>query len=221
MSHEVDGIQAGFDAQPREAKRPRDEVRLALMEALARRAAAQPDSVRALLEARLLQLSQFDEKARHANCADDANAPQAGAAAPTPTTQSDATRVLADLLAHLEREARARPATSHDIGPVPAAHPRALDEVRRISLHARTESQLRQALEPAPENSGPLNSARLVHRALSLMQDASPGYLSTFLSYVDMLARLEALHVASPGAPEPARPAARPARKRTRKSPPA
>jgi hypothetical protein len=50
--------------------------------------------------------------------------------------------------------------------------------------------QLRQSLEQVPGNAGPLNSNRLVHRALSLMNELSPGYLQQFLSYVETLSAL-------------------------------
>jgi hypothetical protein len=52
---------------------------------------------------------------------------------------------------------------------------------------------LRQSLEHAPENAGPLNSSALVHRSIALMRDMSPGYLQHFVSYVDDLSSLEQL----------------------------
>ncbi len=59
----------------------------------------------------------------------------------------------------------------------------------------RAESQVREALVQAPENAGPLNSASLVHRALTLMRGASPEYLQSFMAYVDALAWVEGLGI--------------------------
>jgi DUF2894 family protein len=50
--------------------------------------------------------------------------------------------------------------------------------------------QLRQSFAQVPGNAGPLNSSRLVHRALSLMNELSPEYLQNFLSYVETLSAL-------------------------------
>jgi len=50
--------------------------------------------------------------------------------------------------------------------------------------------QLRQSLAQVPGNAGPLNSSRLVHRALSLMNELSPEYLQHFLVYVETLSAL-------------------------------
>jgi len=69
----------------------------------------------------------------------------------------------------------------------------ALDHFQKLWSRMRTESQLRQSLEHAPENAGPLNSSALVHRSIALMRDLSPGYLQHFVSYVDDLSSLEQL----------------------------
>jgi len=69
----------------------------------------------------------------------------------------------------------------------------ALDDFQKLWSRMRTESQLRQSLEHAPENAGPLNSSALVHRSIALMRDLSPGYLQHFVSYVDDLSSLEQL----------------------------
>jgi len=50
--------------------------------------------------------------------------------------------------------------------------------------------QLRQSLAQVPGNAGPLNSSRLVHRALSLMNELSPDYLRHFLVYAETLSAL-------------------------------
>ncbi|MDQ7977275.1 DUF2894 domain-containing protein [Paraburkholderia sp. SARCC-3016] len=50
--------------------------------------------------------------------------------------------------------------------------------------------QLRQSLAQVPGNAGPLNSNRLMYRALSLMNELSPEYLRQFLSYAQTLSAL-------------------------------
>ena len=68
-----------------------------------------------------------------------------------------------------------------------------LDQFQKLWSRMRTESQLRESLDHAPENAGPLNSSALVHRSIALMRDLSPGYLQHFVSYVDDLSSLEQL----------------------------
>lgn len=169
----ADDALARLHAWRRDGADAADPVRFACIAALARRAAAAQDDVRRLLDARLAE--RVD-----AYAADLARERHANADRPRPAS------ALAALRAQLDAHARERHAGDAD-----AAHG-PLDEVRRASVQARRESQLRQALEPAPGDAGPLNSARLVHRALRLMQDVSPGYLQAFMAYVDTLAALDA-----------------------------
>ena len=81
---------------------------------------------------------------------------------------------------------------------------------------------MRQSLEQVPSNAGPLNSSALVHRAVTLMRELSPGYLQHFLGYVDDLTSLEQMNVPAPQVASEA-PAAASSRKRAprkaRKSP--
>ncbi|MET0550203.1 MAG: DUF2894 domain-containing protein [Xanthomonas sp.] len=72
----------------------------------------------------------------------------------------------------------------------------AVEDARRLWTELRSRSQLRQSLQPAPADAGPLNSGVLVHRALALMRTLSPGYLQHFLSYVDALSLLQQLQEA-------------------------
>ncbi|MET7141045.1 DUF2894 domain-containing protein [Xanthomonas sp. PPL139] len=72
----------------------------------------------------------------------------------------------------------------------------AVEDARRLWTELRSRSQLRQSLQPAPADAGPLNSGVLVHRALTLMRTLSPGYLQHFLSYVDALSWLQQLQEA-------------------------
>jgi hypothetical protein len=105
---------------------------------------------------------------------------------------NDAT--LAALIEHLGRH-HARADAPHA-----AAYPElpAVDYFREVWSKVRTEKQLRQSLAQVPGNAGPLNSSSLVHRALSLMRELSPGYLKQFLSYVDTLSWLEQMNGGAP-----------------------
>lgn len=77
----------------------------------------------------------------------------------------------------------------------------ALEEFRRIWSNLRARGQLRQSLAETPTDAGPLNSAKLVHRMLTLMRDSSPGYLRHFLSYADTLSCLEQMRGAADARP--------------------
>jgi hypothetical protein len=182
------GAQARLDAWRTQGADRVDPLRFARIDALARRTSAQQGAVRKLLEARLAELVGA--------YADDL----AGRAAADPQRESTfdpATHphsAMAALLEHLAREAALRTQSVADNTSDASSGSLAnLDDVRRISTHIRAESQLRHALEQAPENAGPLNSASLVHRALSLMHEVSPEYLQPFLAYVDALAWLEGM----------------------------
>lgn len=60
-------------------------------------------------------------------------------------------------------------------------------QLRKISV----QTQVRQAIDKAPRNAGPINSHMLVLRALGLMQDISPDYLARFMNHVETLLQLE------------------------------
>jgi len=79
-----------------------------------------------------------------------------------------------------------------------AAYPElpAVDDFRRLWSTLRTRTQVRQSLAQAPTGAGPLNSAALAHRSLTLMGGLSPEYLQHFLSYLDTLSWLESLQAA-------------------------
>ncbi|MDR6992224.1 DUF2894 domain-containing protein [Luteimonas sp. 3794] len=76
-----------------------------------------------------------------------------------------------------------------------AAYPElpAVDEFRTLWSTLRTGSQVRKSLAEVPTGAGPLNSAALAHRSLTLMGGLSPEYLRQFLAYVDTLSWLETL----------------------------
>ncbi len=69
-----------------------------------------------------------------------------------------------------------------------------LAEVRTTWAKLRNASQLKESLAQMPTNGGPLNSGVLVHRALTLMKETSPGYLTHFMAYLDALSGMEHLH---------------------------
>ncbi|UNK42823.1 DUF2894 domain-containing protein [Luteimonas sp. S4-F44] len=97
--------------------------------------------------------------------------------------------------------------TGHDAARYPELP--ALDTFRRLWSAVRIGSQVRRSLAKTSDDAGPLNSARLVHRSLTLMRQVSPEYLEHFLAYVDTLSGLAQLQEAGalPGqtaAPTPA-----------------
>lgn len=150
-------------------------VRFHFIDALERRTASHSGEARRLLDERLSGLIEgyASEIARAVSAAAGAAVDDA---VPAP---------LADLIDHIASDRRA--AASYPELP-------ALDYFRDVWSKVRTEKQLRQSLQPAPGNAGPLNSSSLVHRSLSLMRELSPGYLTQFLSYVDTLAWMEQLN---------------------------
>lgn len=91
----------------------------------------------------------------------------------------------------------AGPAPANAHGPQHGPHPAATDELKSLRYFRDTwaqlsvEQQLTEALAQAPENAGPLNSHRLVLRALEHMRDVSPDYLKRFMAYIDALLWLE------------------------------
>lgn len=185
-----------------------DAVRFHFIEALERRAREQTGAVRRVLDDKLSSL--LDAYAR------DVTTAASGNRAITPSRERSPLGELVDRLARhaTTRDVRAK----SDTGTVEAdVLPPwdALDEFQQIWSQVRTQSQVRQSLEQAPTNAGPLNSSALVHRSIALMRDLSPGYLQQFLAYIDDLAWLEQLGASSaPTLKEPPAPAAK---KRTRR----
>ena len=89
-----------------------------------------------------------------------------------------------------------------DTSPVRAAYPDipALADFRQLWSALRADNQLRQSVAHAATDAGPLNSTTLASRAIALMRELSPGYLRSFVAYVDELAWLKALGNTSPAA---------------------
>ena len=174
-----------------------DPVRFAYLEALARRAALQPDAVRQPLITRIVREATALSERQPADAPPDTGSPRP----PSP---------LADLLAYIgehTRDAsgfttpgapRARPLSQPKGGATPAAELKSVAYFRQTWSKLSTEQQLTQTLAQAPENAGPMNSQHLVLRALQSMRDLSPDYLQGFMSYVDTLIWLEQANPVKP-----------------------
>lgn len=177
-----------------------DPVRFHRIDALQRRASALDGEARRLADERLaLLVADYVRVLRRAGERKGA----ASATTPVPG-QRGALGELVDLLAARGGTATQAPAGGEGAGNAAApgvgaplagagADLGTVQDFRRIWSQVRTRSQLRQSLERAPTGAGPLNSGSLVHRALGLMQDASPGYLQDFMAYIDVLSCLERL----------------------------
>jgi hypothetical protein len=169
-----------------------DPVRFHLLDAFARRAAQHSGETRRVLEQRLSGLlDQYRAEVERA--ALDESASQCTASEANEADAAD-DATLAALIGQLARH-HARADAPHA-----AAYPElpAVDYFREVWSKVRTEKQLRQSLAQVPGTAGPLNSSSLVHRALSLMRELSPGYLKQFLSYVDALSWLEQMNGGAP-----------------------
>jgi hypothetical protein len=202
-----------------------DPLRLRFIEALARRADAHQGEARRLLEQKLsalLDAYAADLARMSAATAADADGATAtdgdgdGAVAcgdsdsdAAPTASASARSPLGDLLQRFASGATHDAHTAANAMPPQSAQQLpALDDARRLWTELRSRSQLRQSLQQAPADAGPLNSGVLVHRALALMRSLSPGYLQQFLAYVDALSWLQQLHdagaLATPHKPDAA-----------------
>ncbi|WP_349778380.1 DUF2894 domain-containing protein [Xanthomonas sp. WHRI 6108] len=189
-----------------------DPVRFHLMETLAARAGTQAEPVREVLEEKLGKLVDA-----YAATVKQAARRRVASAAAQPSQRS-ALGALADRMAgHAAlMEVDSRKTASAEATQFPELP--ALEDFRRTWTTVRTASQVRQSLQDAPKDAGPLNSSVLVHRCISLMRECSPGYLQHFLGYVDALSWLEQLHSGGALASEDAAPVA-PGKKRSRRAP--
>lgn len=187
-----------------------DPVRFHLMETLAARAGTQAEPVREVLEEKLGKLVDA-----YAATVKQAARRRVASAAAQPSQRS-ALGALADRMAgHAAlMEVDSRKTASAEATQFPELP--ALEDFRRTWTTVRTASQVRQSLQDAPKDAGPLNSSVLVHRCISLMRECSPGYLQHFLGYVDALSWLEQLHSGGALASEDATPVA-PGKKRSKR----
>jgi hypothetical protein len=169
-------------------------TRFAFLSALATRMGRLEGNARHTLETRLAAL--LDDYAAIVSKA-GADKPKAGNAKPGDAASGP----LIALVERLGRQAQglqapttAVPAPAADFGNAAPQMP-ALEEFRGIWNSVRSERQVRRTLEQAPVGAGPLNSTALSHRAITLMQSLSPGYLQHFLAYVDTLSWLEQMQL--------------------------
>lgn len=175
-----------------------DPVRFRLMEAMARRTALLDGPARRLLDEKLAGLLQAYERqvAAHSTVANPAALHPASALAG-----------LIDYLADPDAPGGKSGWTRDTLG-LRAAYPdvQMLDYFRGIWSQVSADRQVRQSQEQVHKNAGPLNSNQLVHRALSLMRELSPGYLQQFLSYTDALMWMEQVQAANAPPPKAAAP---------------
>jgi len=197
-----------------------DPVRFRFLQAMARRSAVLDGLARQLLDERLAghlnayaQLLDADADA-DADAGPDAELaaePSAERNAPPPAEPAnDAPSALAGLLAYLADPSLStpdgEPDWNRDALGLRDAYPdvQMLEYFRAVWSRVSADRQVRQSQQQVHKNAGPLNSNQLVHRALSLMRELSPGYLQQFLSYTDALMWMEQIHAATAPAPKDA-----------------
>ncbi|WP_258128039.1 DUF2894 domain-containing protein [Achromobacter anxifer] len=211
-------------------------VRFQFMDALERRAAAHGGEVRKRLDGRLAGLIQaYEAELRgEAEVASEA-AVEVTSNAAVETSCQAAVELTVEAAAEAAANAAnedSRAATPAASGPGPlaaltaymadpgpdargaadlrASYPEleVLEYFRGVWSRVSADRQVRQSQEQVHKNAGPLNSNQLVHRALSLMREVSPGYLQQFLSYTDALMWLEQVNIATAPPPKEAAPRA-------------
>ena len=170
---------------------------------LARRTTELQGSARRFLDARLAQALQ---RARGRLAAVSVATPTDKAAAATSSSAVASQTILPlSALALLTRQLHAlhqapgeelAAAAQHAGGErearrAPAGELRALRAFKSTWSHLRDEQRLAQALAAVPPNAGPLNTQRLVLRALQHMRECSPGYFHRFVSHLETLQWLQ------------------------------
>jgi hypothetical protein len=201
-----------------------DPVRFRFLQAMARRSAVLDGPARQLLDEKLAGHMNAYAQSLDAETDADADAgPEAGAdagpdaepsaernAPPPAEPANDAPSALAGLLAYLAdpgpNAPDGEPTWNRDALGLRDAYPdvQMLEYFRAVWSRVSADRQVRQSQQQVHKNAGPLNSNQLVHRALSLMRELSPGYLQQFLSYTDALMWMEQIHAATAPAPKDA-----------------
>jgi hypothetical protein len=171
-------------------------ARFTLIQSMMRRAQTMMEGdAKRLLEQRLCTLVQ-DYEALISTASVPHQAPPAET--PLPTASRTA---LAELLEHLSTRTGADDSTLPrcSASTLREHYPELpiLDEFRSTLSRTSAVRQVLQSEAQVHENAGPLNSNHLVHRALAMMRDVSPGYLHQFLSYLDALSWVEQLHLSN------------------------
>lgn len=177
-----------------------DPIRFHFLEALTKRADAQPEPVRRVLHARLqIALTDYAQGCQRAQ----------EAMPPSATTMHRPTQALAALRGlnqHLQTLATADGSqSSAEAGTGERVAMKSVRAFQQTWSRIRTQDRLDAALRAGPENAGPLNSHMLMLRSLERMRAISPDYLQRFVSHVDTLLCLDNLS-ARPSGPAPAKP---------------
>ena len=222
--NETPPVRATLDAWRARGADRLNPARFRFIDALERRAARHDGEVRRALDRRLASLvASYAHELARAEAAARPGEPSPGApsGAPDLPKRNLAPRgPLAQLTDLLTSRVAAHPAKNdgsalggeahvpHAPSGVRAAELPMLEYFRETWSRFSTEKQLRHSLEQVPFNAGPLNSNSLIHRSLSLMREASPGYLQHFLSYVEALSWMDQLAGPPPTPASPAGPAA-------------
>lgn len=170
-----------------------DPVRFRFIEAMVRRAQALQGTARQLLDARVATLlADYGDAIARAQNAETAVIAPATAAQPGPL--SALTQALAQHAA-----AQIDPDLPQALPPSLAGPPelKSAHYFRSTWSRLAAQKRLTQSLAQLPENAGPLNSHRLVHRAMSLMHDLSPEYLQKFMAHVEALMWLDRLQASA------------------------
>jgi len=194
---ETGHIQAQLDALRASGAADRDPIRFAYLEALTRRAATQPETIRQFLNAKI-SIAAGEIASRQ-------DPAPAETASPPPASP------LADLLAYISQQAHGQPDATQPANETStvnrknrpkskaasSSHRAQGPELKSVAIYRNewsklsTEQQLTQTLAQAPENAGPMNAQHLVLRSLERMRDCAPDYLQGFMSYIDSLIWLE------------------------------
>ncbi|TPG23427.1 DUF2894 domain-containing protein [Variovorax ginsengisoli] len=163
-----------------------DPVRFRFLEAMARRAAAHDGETRRML----------DERLKHLLAVYDADLAKAAEAKKEKKTPSSALIAggLTELLAHVAE----RTGVAAGSATAGASDLKSLRYFRSTWSRLSADRRLNQSQAKMPENAGPLNSQHLVHRAITLMRDASPDYLNRLMAYVDTLSWIEQANLGTP-----------------------
>lgn len=159
-----------------------DPVRFHFIESLARRTHQHQGAVRRILETRLTAALAAYRESHEQNEARSAS---------TPITMRDAPSPLAELARHIAQHSSDGNDAGLPEGLGSRPELKAIRQFRNTWSKLSVNQQLRDAIENAPENAGPLNSQGLALRSLALMRDISPDYLRCFMSYADSLFSLD------------------------------
>lgn len=197
-----------------------DPVRFHFLEALAQRAQAQPNTVARALEQKLSALlTEYQSRCQQAEKATRTAAKKSAKKAAT-----QASSPLSELLKHIatstlaadttadvapDDEAAPAPRIAEEAAPTASSAPTELKAVRYFRedwSKLSTDQLINQSLASAPENAGPLNSHMLVLKAIQVMRDTAPAYLSNFITYIDTLQWLEQTMASMPAKKSPAAP---------------